>query len=275
MPVTHQKFDQFKIEKLKGFLEDMTAKGQPRMYEIFVDSLKVVPKTEDISQFENYEQYMDEDTEKVRILIYNSHLSNRNDQYCFILQSGKPNKPVNGLGEIDTILQEKLAARDREHEMDSLRKELETTREQLQDAETEAEDLRQELEAVKAGKERKQIKGIEIMSVILEGFVRRNTQLLQKIPGAEALAGLIEQDNWEKSGLAVPAPPVAEASFQKKQDDTGPLSPEQLRYLGTLQQLEAAFQQPELVTVMQVIARFAEEPAMLATVSELLNIKNP
>ena len=40
MPVSNEKFDQLKIDKLKHFLEDMAAKGNPRPYEIFVDNLK-------------------------------------------------------------------------------------------------------------------------------------------------------------------------------------------------------------------------------------------
>jgi len=274
MPVTQQKFDQFKVDKIKHFLEDMVDKGQPRLYEIFVDNLKVVPKTEDVRQFDTYEQYMDEDTEKVRVLVYNSGLSPRNDQFCFIVQPGHPEKSAGGLGEIDTIVQEKLAARDREYQMEALRKELEAARTQVEEIEEEAEGLRQELEAVRAGRERKQIKGIEVISILLEGFVRRNPQLLQKIPGGEALAGLIEQDNLDKSGQ-LPAEPVTEATFRKKQEAGPALAPEQLRYIETLHQLEATFQQPDLETVMQILARFAETPDTLKTVAELLNIKNP
>jgi hypothetical protein len=275
MPVTQQKFDQFKVDKLKHYLEDMAEKEQPRLYEIFVDSLKVVPKTDDISQFDTYEQYMDEDTEKIRILVYNSPLSPRNDQFCFLVQPGRPEKAApGGLGEIDTIVQEKLAARDREHEMEALSKELDMARAQVEEVEEEAEGLRQELEAVKAGRERKQIKGIEVVSILLEGFMRRNPQLLQKIPGGEALAGLIEQDNLEKTGQ-LPAEPAVEATFRKQPEAAPALAPEQLRYIDTLRQLETTFQQPDLETVMQVLARFADNPDTLKTVAELLNTKNP
>lgn len=48
MAITNDNFDQLKIDKLKYFLEDMAQKNQPRPYEIFVDTLKVVPKTEDL-----------------------------------------------------------------------------------------------------------------------------------------------------------------------------------------------------------------------------------
>jgi hypothetical protein len=41
MPVTNDKYDQLKIDKLKHFLQEMAAKGQPRPFEIFVDNLKM------------------------------------------------------------------------------------------------------------------------------------------------------------------------------------------------------------------------------------------
>jgi len=135
------------------------------------------------------------------------------------------------------------------------------------------ESLRQELEDVRAGRERKQIKGIEVISILLEGFVRRNPQLLQKLPGGEALAGLIEQDNQERNA-PLPTAPMPEATFRKKEEPGPSLTPEQARYIETLRQLEASFQQPELEIVMQILGRFTEAPGTLQTVAELLNIKN-
>src|SRR5688572_23931668 len=139
MPVTSEKFDQLKIDKLKHFLEDMASKGQAKPFEIFVDNLKVVPKTEDPKEFDSYEFYMNEDTERVRILIYNSNLSPRNDQYCFMVQKTIGSKSLNGLGEIESIVQEKLAARDREYEMNRLKEELEAAKQDLEETEEYAE----------------------------------------------------------------------------------------------------------------------------------------
>ena len=51
MPITHDNYDQLKIDKLRHYLEDMGSKGHAKPYEIFVDSLKVVPKTEDPERF--------------------------------------------------------------------------------------------------------------------------------------------------------------------------------------------------------------------------------
>ena len=276
MAATNENFDQLKVDKLKHFLEDMANKGQPRPYEIFVDGLKVIPKTEDPKDFDNYDYYMNEDTEKIRILIYNSSLSPRNDQYCFYVQQNKGGKAMNGLGEIDNIIQEKIAARDKEYEMTKLKEELESIKQQLEESEEYAEGLEQQLEQSKTNKFKLgNINFGELASVALEGIVRRNPQLLAKIPGGESLAGIIELDNaeQEKKQLILPTA-EGEASFQKQATASITQTEEQKRYAAFLAQLEQTFNEAQLADVMLIIQKLAEEPAQVEAVKKLLNIQN-
>jgi len=252
----------------------MAAKDQARFYEIFVDSLKVVPKTDDIEDFDNYERYLDENTEKVRIVIYGSGVSPRNDQYCYSLQAGKSGRELNGLGEIESIVQEKLAARDREYELAQLRKELEETKKQLSEAEEYADGLFQRLETEKTNKFKLgNINIAEFASVALEGIVRRNPQLLHKLPGGETLAGIIEQDTIEKQQSLSRPQEETQASFQKKTAPGSELKPEHLQYIPVLQQLEQAFNAEQLELLSKILNKFSEEPANLTPVAELLNIQ--
>ena len=275
MPVNNENFDQLKIDKLKHFLEDMAAKSQPRPYEIFVDGLKVVPKTEDPKDFENYEYYINENTEKIRILIYNTANSPRNDQYNFFVQKTVRDKSLNGLGEIDTIIQEKLAARDKEYETAKLKEELEAIKEQLEEAEEYSETLEAELADLKANRFKLGNFNMgELASLALEGMVRRNPQILSKLPGGEALAGIIEQDNSDQmKGSLVGTPPEGEASFNKKSDVPEGLSEEQKRHSAFLLQLEQTFNEEQLSDVMLIIQKLAEQPTQLASVKTLLKIE--
>ena len=266
--VTNEKYDQFKIERLKNFLEDMAAKGQARHYEIFVDSLKVVPKTDDVKEFDNYEKYMDEGTEKVRIVIYVSGLSPRNDQYYFQVQHSKQEKSLNGLGEIETIVQEKLSARDKEYELNQLKKELEEAKQQLAEAEDYADQLEQQLEETKSNKYKLgKIDLVELGGVVLENLATKNSPALEKI----GLGGLFGASNHPE----VAKTEESEASFQKKQEQTNDLKPEYLQYIPVMQHLDSAFAKEDLEIVMRVIQKFSEEPAHLKTVAELLNIQTP
>ena len=266
MPVTNDKFDQLKIDKLKHFLEDMASKGQAKPYEIFVDNLKVVPKTEDPKDFDSYEFYMNEDTEKIRILIYNSNLSPRNDQYCFYVQQNKQEKPLNGLGDLDGIIQEKLNARDKEYELNRLKEELEETKQQLEESEEYADKLEQQLEEAKSNKYKLgKLDLIDFGTVVLGRLAEKNSDLLSKI-GLEGLG------NNQKQIAA--SEPETEASFQKKTENSN-ITPEQQQYLPVLQQLDQAFDKPHLEIVMLILGRLSEEPETLNSVAELLNIELP
>ena len=275
MPVTTEHYDQLKIDKLKHYLEMQFQKGNAVNYEIFVDNLKVVPRTEDPKEFENYEFYMNEDTEKVRILIYAYGMSPRNDQYCFMVQKNKMEKGLNGLGEIENIVQEKLAARDREHEMNRLKEELEAAKEELQETEEYVQKLEKEIEYMKENKFKLgNINMGEFASVALEGMLRRNPQILTKLPGGEALAGLIAQDNKEQEAKMLnPQPPVeTEATFQKKESTGHQFSDIEVRQLAFLNQLQEGFDQKQVEVFNIILGRLAAEPAKLQEIATLFNI---
>lgn len=277
MPVTNDVYDQLKIDKLKHFLEAQAEKGQAKPFEIFVDNLKVVAKTEDPKEFDSYEFYMNEDTEKIRILIYNSNLSPRNDQYCYTVQKNiGGSKSLNGLGEIEGIIQEKLAARDREHEMNKLKEELEATKQELEETEEYAEKLEKEIEYMKEN--RFKLKNIdigELASVAIEGIVRRNPQFLTKIPGVgQSLAGFIEQDNKEQEArfLQKPSQPETTATFQKKEVGEPQISEDEIRQLAFLNQLTENFDQKQIEIFNIVLGKLAADPSKLQQIATVLNI---
>ena len=266
MPVSNDNYDQLKVDKLKHFLEEMAAKGHARPFEIFVDNLKVVPKTEDPKDFDNYEYYMNEDTEKIRILIYNSPATPRNDQYCFYMKKNKTDRSLSGLGEIETIVQEKLTARDREYELNQLKKELEETKQQLEESEDYADQLEKQLEEAKSNKYKLgKLDLVELGGVVLENLAVKNSPALEKI----GLGGLL---GVNKQQIEEPKSQETEATFQKKSTDSGELKPEHLQYIPVLQNLDQAFQKEDLEIVMQILQKFSEEPSHLKTVAELLNI---
>jgi hypothetical protein len=269
MPVTNDNYDQLKIDKLKHFLEEMALKGNARPFEIFVDNLKVVPKTENPKEFDNYEYYMNEDTEKLRILIYNSQNTPRNDQYCFYVQKDKASKPsLNGLGEIETIVQEKLSAKEKEYELTRLQNELAETKKQLEEAEEYAEQLEEQLEDAKSNKYKLgKLDLVDLGTLVLGRFAEKNADVLSKV-GLQGLSGnnQLTENKTEET----------EASFQKKNgsaETNGSLNPDSLKYIPVLQNLDQAFKKEDLETVMQILQKFTEDPTQLTTVADLLNIK--
>lgn len=264
MPITHDNYDQLKIDKLKHFLEDMSAKGHGKPYEIFVDSLKVVPKTEDPKDFDNYEYYMNDDTEKIRIVIYNSNLSPRNDQYCFYVKQHKQDKGLNGTGDIEAIIQEKLSARDREHEVKRMQEELEETKKKLDDAEDYITELEDKLELSSNDKHKlKNIDLVELGSAVLGRLAEKNADVLSGL----GLGGIGAKEQKQIDT----APPQGEASFQKKTEQGNAISEEDQSYLYTLKQLQSRFDESQMVAVIGILNHLMADPSQVTIVAELLN----
>ena len=81
-----KKYSPFNLEQFMNWLRDMKDNNQPKFIEVYVDDMKVVPKTDNIDEFERHEQYVDDETEKIRVLVYNTEKSNRYKQHIFKLK---------------------------------------------------------------------------------------------------------------------------------------------------------------------------------------------
>lgn len=277
MPIQFDKFDQSKIDRLKDHLVSMAVRGSAKSYEIYVDGLKAVPKTEEPNDFDAYENYIQYDTEEIKIVIYNSNASPRNDQYVFMKNAKNRQEAVDlslsGFGQesyskqsLEQIRQKQISTERSLWEMEQIKKENEDLKQQLEEAEQYAEKLEQTIEQAKANGNK--IGGIhwgEIAGVALEGIVRRNTKLIAEIPGGAALAGLIEADNAKTTSPE----PVTEATFKRK-EEVPPMSEHETVLREVILQLQERFTEPELDKVMEILDALADDKSMLDKVAQLL-----
>jgi hypothetical protein len=106
----------------------------------------------------------------------------------------------------------------------------------------------------------------------MEGMIRRNPQFLTKLPGGEALAGIIEQDNRDKEKLlSQPSAPEPNVSFQK---ETAPdITEDEKRHLAYLRKLEQTFSREQAEMFNAVIGAMVEEPSLIPTLLEFINPK--
>lgn len=276
MAITSETYDQLKIDKLKLYLQTQADRNAARFYEIYVDNLKAVHKTNDIQEFDSYEDYMTEDTDRIRILVYTTNsTSPRNDQYVYRMKKPEEQKTVvqqQGLSgiEIESRMEEKLQTHRERWEHEALVKELEQTKQQLKESEEYAEKLAAELLEYKSKKLHwGNVNLGELASVVVEGIVRRNPQMVAKLPGGETLAGIIEQDNKER-GTTTPTQET-EVSFKKKSDPPE-LTEEEKGYLNFMKGIAESFDDEEIVILTQVITKLEEDTTQLKPVAELLNI---
>ncbi len=172
-----------------------------------------------------------------------------------------------------------------EHEQ--LQKELGELREEMEDQDTYIEKLEGMLQEEKGKKVSLKDNWGEVMSVALEGMVRRNPHLLGGIPMiGQGLAGVIEEDNKRlESSLQNPqlaSSYESKVSFKKVNDSPEEeasireallkpsLSKEDEQTLHYFKSLQAHFTEPELAQLFEIIGRLSQDKKNLPEVLDLL-----
>jgi hypothetical protein len=246
----------------------------PYYYKTVIDGLKVIDRTSDISKFDSYELFLP-GADELAIFIYASQTTpNYLLKRTFKMQNEKPQQQqaLNGMeleGIINTKVNERVSLERERWDGDLTKKELETTKQKLAEAETYIDTLETQVAHFKTKKlHLGDINLGELASVVVEGMIRRNPQMLAKIPGGHSLAGIIEQDNKEKEEKLLDEP-QGEASFTKK--DTS-LSEDDKRYLGALRELEESFDQEEFAVVMKIVQHLTRNTDDVIKVAEFLKL---
>ena len=259
MPFINEKYSEQKIDNLYNYLQNSKEQGEAEDYEIFVDAFKVVKRTNDLARFESYSNFIQPETKAVTIVIYDG-TSPRNTKHIFTIKEDNSNG-LNGV-DVDTRIEEKIRLEKEKWETDLLKKENERLKTELSEAEAYIEELEEKEEKAKDKKFRMGDVNVgEFASVMLEGFVRRNPQLLTKLPGGEALAGVIEQDNADREKALLDKSPEPEVTFKKKSSSTeSTLSEEDKSYLDFIKSLKDKFDHEQMTSVMLILDVLAKSP---------------
>jgi hypothetical protein len=251
MPLHDLKFDQHKIDSLKRYLQREAEKGRKKDYEIMIDGFRVVSRTDDMSEFDDYEQEIKGDTRNISILIFDGPGTNRNTRYSFSLQgdlSNRSNGSLNGLGDIEQVITDKLAEREKEYEVQRLKEQLKDTKSQLTEAEEYAETLERRMKEMEAQKYANTVSIGEVAGLVLKSLVKHN---IARIPGGQALAGLLGAD--QPAELSQPTEPASDqVSFEKQPDS--PVMDEQTRNrLSLIEQMQERFNEQQMIGVFSIL----------------------
>lgn len=270
-----QKYAQEKVDKLFDYLKTYHEKGMPIDFEVLIDGFKAVRRTSDPNMFYMFESFVSSDSRSVEILFYTG-TSNNNDKHIFTFND-EP-KEQHGLSgvEIDNRIQEGIEREKRNWEFEALKKENKELKETIEELEEEIDQLEEEKEVLtKNQSPMKSLLG-EVGSSFVESMIRRNPKIVAKLPGGEALAGLIEEDNREKE-QALPAEDT-EVSFTPKQDAATPesksefyLSEEDQQAITFVNQLKNTFEKEEFEQLMEIIQIMAANKESIKEVHEYLN----
>lgn len=282
MPIQFDTFDQHKIDRLRGHLETLSGNGKAKFYEIHVDNLTAVPKTDEPKEFDGYEDYMTPGTNQVKIKIYNSGASPRNDQYVFSMKAKDTAEALSmgleGLNvrsysgkEVEQLRQQKARKDRSEEEVEELENEVMELKNELIEKDEYIDKLEKAIEEAKANGNK--IGGFhvgEILSVALEGIVRRNTHLIAQVPVLHGLAGIIDKDNQRTD---MPAPePASEVSFQKKTaaPETPSLTEQEKEFINLYREISRHFTEAEIGQLIRILDELSRDKTQIIPVLELL-----
>lgn len=268
--ISTDKYSEEKLERLKTVLENQAKTGTPRQYEIYINGLKVVGRTNDPQHFDNYKDVLTDDDRLLEVVIYGSHEScTRGNKYQFKLVEDKPQE-LNGSPSIEQLeqiyekkMEDKILNFKKEHKLEELEKELAKTKADLKQAEEYLEKVTNELTTYK---NKKLLWGnvnlAEATGMVLEGIARRNVHLIAKIPGGQALAGLIAEDNQQRNE-SPKSETSSQVSFEK--------SPQQNEELLQLLQLfEENLSESELEHLQIILEKFLSKRELILEVAELI-----
>lgn len=181
-----EKYNPERIELIKLNLEQHAEAGNPREYEIQVDGLKAVWRTNDLKQFDNYQLYITDEAEKMKILLFQG-TSHKYDSFVFLLNGNDPTPSLQG---VPLTVEEKIHQALRDKELLDCKQKIEELQSDLDEAieyQEKLEDKIQELESQKPDKSER------IMNWILtygENMMKTNPSALRGIPLiGDALAG--------------------------------------------------------------------------------------
>lgn len=288
MPIQFDKFDQQKVDRLKGHLESMATKGTPKFYEIFVDGLKAVQKTDEPKDFEGYEDYMRADTNEIKIVIYCSGASPRNDQYVFAMKA-KSNEEALDLG-LNGIVMKSFSHNDLKKlkfqrdqktalnsEVKELNEEIEGLYNELDEKNAYIETLEKAvLEAKANGNKIGGIHAGEVLSVALNGLLKQHAPAIEKLSGMDGLAGLIQQEN---NSNPVENKTQAEGEvtvIKKKQTEAAPeLTEQEKSFLALFREIQKHFSPLEMDEVIEIIELLSKDKAKINLILDLLSEETP
>lgn len=259
MPFINEKYSEQKIDNLFNYLQSSKEQGEAEDYEIFVDAFKVVKRTNDLTRFESYSNYIQPETKTLTIVIYDG-TSPRNTKHIFTIKEDNTNG-LSGM-DVDTRIEEKLRTEKEKWDTDLLKVKYEELKTELADAEKYIDELEDKLE--KSGSKKFRLGDVnvgEFASVVLEGLVRRNPQMLAKLPGGEALAGVIVQDNEEREKALLDKSPEPEVSFKKKECASVPImSEDEISYLDFIKSLKNKFDHSQMTSVFLILDVLSKSP---------------
>ena len=253
----------------------------PQDYEIRVDDMRVVPRTNNPELFDNYEDFITDQTRSVLVMLYEG-ISRKNTKYMFKLkEEDMPKAQEKGLGEIEVakIVKEKLEQREQQIKQEQMEKENKEMKKQIQQNEEEMEKAAEVIKKLKENRDLEDMQWGKIFGEVGNTLLKNNTKFLAQLPGMKGLAGIIEADNKAQQQQISNQQPDVEASYTMKTDQNenekkeesekkenesvnknSQANEEERDRLGLIRQLQQRFEEKEVRQIFSLLNLLANNP---------------
>lgn len=276
MPVQFETFSQEKIDRLKNSLEVAAAKGRPKSFEVWVDGLQIIPRTEDPSDFDRYEDALTADSQQIKVVIYCTDKTNRNDKFFYSLKAsnteqaiemgiaGLPVKSFNNR-EIDNWRQKQIVKTEQGRIISDLKAEIGELNALLDEKQKYIRDIEKELQEADARKNT--FKGLDLGALIgsgLEHLMRSTTSTWGKVPGLAGFAEVVDKETKERLANSSQPQEQAQVSIKKAQASEGVILTDQEKHLMEFfKELQRLFSQSEFDKVVTILDHLSRDKAEL------------
>lgn len=270
MAIQQKKYTDDNISHLQEYLRLYAEQGHPVDYEILVDGMRVVLRTDKPDMFSLHENFIGPQTGSVQVNLYKGSSRNCDKHIFYLKESAAQENGLDGLGDVESRVNKAIAEEKAKLEKERLLKENEELKKEVSELETEVEKLEGQVEQLQLSQS--PLNGLlgEVGSSLVESFIKRNPKILASLPGGESLAGLIEN---EKQALpASSAEDETDVSFSA-QPEGGELNEEDRQGLVFVKQLKSHFKPEEFEQVLEILTAFAEDKKQIQTVLQFL--QNP
>ena len=258
-----KQYSEEEMELFKNILANAVKKGTPKTFEMVVDGMTVVEKTNDLEEFDTHLDFIQAATKLVEVRVFYSPKSPKFKRYLFYfgtIPTVEKSSTLNGVEIQNQILQGIQAEREKW--------EKEKLREKLQEAEENEEELQEYIEKLQA--EITQLRQHQTEQSAHKGYLELAGTLASAFGkgGKEGLAGLFGNDKNEK---ATPTPNVAESSFSEAQES---ISETDKQYLLFLKSLEGKFEFDNWDAAMRILHLLSKNQHQIPIVLDLLKQNN-
>lgn len=255
-------YNEASLKQVEVSLRAANSEGQTPFYEVLVDGLPVIPKTNDPSRFDSLDEMVNETSRIVKIKVYyGGSRSNRE----FRLQVN--NEPA-AEEKISQAVNQALSQRETQEKIHSLKKKKRKLKKERNAMREYIEKLHAKIKVLEEDKTT--LRGInlgEVAGHALEDVIRRNPTWLEHLPmgvGA-ALSGFIKKENQQLPPATDPAP-QQQGQFQRADAQVPALDDLDKYTLGILQPWKTRVQVQQIQIILYTADLLTQHPHFIPVV---------